>query len=117
MNTSEQRISAYTLRSLIRKMHSDRFPAMSPRMAALVGFIVGASFIEPPIADLRVSTAGTVLARIEGESVAKHVIGEYGDLLCAWHALVSAAGLSKEEFVAVECLFAQRVGFFGPTVA
>lgn len=52
---------------LAEKLHPDRFTEMSPRMAAVVGYILQERFTEPAIAELVVTSDGFVLARMEGE--------------------------------------------------
>jgi hypothetical protein len=86
-------------------------------MSAMVGYVLGARFVEPSIAEIAVTSDGVVLARAEGEASAKRFIGNYNDLLRNWLALVAIAGLSQREFMEAQCLFASKVGFFSPPSA
>lgn len=86
-------------------------------MAAVVGYVLGADFVDPAIAEISVKTDGSVLARVSGHGDAKHVIGTYPRLLRDWLQLVAAAGLSKHEFMEVQALFASRIGFCGRATA
>ena len=47
------------------KLHPDRFSAMSGKMAAIVGYILGESWTEPEIAALSVTSDGFVLTDAE----------------------------------------------------
>jgi hypothetical protein len=117
MNTTQQPISAYTLKALVQKLRPSRFPGMSGVMAAIVGFVLGARFCDPSIAEIAVTSDGRVLARAEGEHGANRFIGNYVDLLRNWLSLVAAAGLSQREFIEAQSLFAAKIGFFGPPSA
>ena len=114
MNTPQQYIPAYTLKALVQKLKPSRFPGMSGVMAAMVGYVLGARFVDPCIAEIVVTSDGFVLARADGEPSAKPFIGRYDDLLKNWLSLVATARLNQREFMEAQCLFAARVGFFGP---
>jgi hypothetical protein len=116
MNTPQKAISAYLLKTLVDKLRPERFPGMPSASAALVGFVLGARFCDPYIAEVAVTSRGLVLARAH-EAAAKHALGSYADVLRNWLRLVSAAGLSQREFIEAQCLFASKIEFFGPTSA
>ena len=116
MNTKQQP-TAYILKSLVEKLRPSRFPGMSGKMAAVVGYVLGANFVDPAITDISVTSDGFVLARAQGDVGANRFIGNYADLLRNWLRLVGAAGLSKREFMEAQGLFAARVGFFGRATA
>jgi hypothetical protein len=116
MNTPQQARHSLHYR-LIQKLDPSRFPRMSGVMAALVGFVLDTAFVEPRIAEIFVSQDGVVLARPEGEPGASHFLGNYVDVLRNWLSLIAAAGLSQRELIEAQCLFAAKVGFFGPTSA
>jgi hypothetical protein len=109
-------ISAYILKSLIEKLRPGRFPGMPVEFASFVGFVLGARFSDTGIAEILVSD-GRVFARVEGESEPTYLLGHYPDVLRAWLRFVAAAGLNNQEFYEVQCLFALKVGFYGPTNA
>jgi hypothetical protein len=58
-----------------------------------------------------------VLARSDVDAEAKRVLGSYSDVLHNWIRLVSRAGLTPDEFMAAQSLFAEKVGFVGATNA
>jgi len=49
---------------------------MSGRMAAIVGYILGERWTDPPIAELTVTSDGYLLARLVGDVGANEFIGE-----------------------------------------
>jgi hypothetical protein len=116
MNTPQQARASLQY-GLVQKLDPCRFPRMSGVMAGLVGFVLDTTFVEPRIAEIFVSQDGIVLARPEGDSGASHFLGSYNDVLRNWLRLIAAAGLSQREFIEAHCLFAAKVGFFGPTSA
>jgi hypothetical protein len=59
--------------SVANKLHPDRFPAMSGKMAAIVGYILGESWTEPDISALSVTSDGFVTTEAE-------FLGEAADL-------------------------------------
>ena len=103
--------------TLIQKQDPIRFPRISGVMAAVVGYIVGTTYIEPTIAEVSVTSDGFVLARPEGDVGAPHFLGRYADLLRNWLRLLATAGLSTPEFIEAQALFAAKVGFFGRPTA
>ncbi len=60
MTTTQQPISAYSLKSLVEKLRPGRFPGMSAEMAALVGYVLGARFAEPSIKEIAITSDGSV---------------------------------------------------------
>lgn len=70
-----------TLRSsLIQKLDPARFPGMSGKMAAVVGYILEAPFSEPSIAELTVTPDGYVVAKAGEELGHDEFFGERTDL-------------------------------------
>ena len=67
--------------ALIAKLRPDRFTAMSGKMAAIVGCILGERFSEPTISELVVTADGIVLAQTEGDVGANEIIGTEVDLI------------------------------------
>jgi hypothetical protein len=112
-----QSISAYLLKDLVRKLDPSRFPGMPPILAALTGFILGAEFFCPRIIEVVITDTGTVLAGVNGDAIEGRVIGSYSDVMRNWMRFISQAGITLQEFMAVQCLFAEKVGFFGPANA
>jgi hypothetical protein len=117
MNTPQQLKKHNPRYTLIQKLDPIRFPQMSGVMAALVGYVVGATFIEPTIAEIAVTSDGFVLARPEGHVGAAQFLGRYADLLRKWLRLIAAARLTNAEFMEAQALFAAKIGFFGQATA
>jgi len=92
MTILAQQISAYVLKDLIRKLSPERFPGMPPILVALTGFILGARFGRPFIIAVVVTDSGIVLARANGDTDARCVLGSYSDVLRNWMRLISTAG-------------------------
>jgi hypothetical protein len=99
--------------TLVQKLDPVNFPRMSGLMAAIVGYVLGVTFIEPRIVEIAVTTDGFVLARPEGDLGSPHYLGRYADLLRGWSRLVRASGLTQSERIEAECLFASKIGYFG----
>jgi len=103
---------------LRRKLNPARFTRMSGKMAAMVGYIVGAEhWGNPPIREMIVTSDRFVLGRIGEQIGFDTFFGSYADLVRNWLSLLSAADLSSAEFWEAECLFAERVGFYGRSIA
>ena len=100
-------------RTLAAKLHPDRFTEMSPRMAAIVGYIVDERFSEPAIAEMVVTSDGFVLARMEGEVGTDEMIGSEADLDRNLLALIEAAGLTDEEVREFGLLQRERIVRWG----
>jgi hypothetical protein len=115
--TPTQAVSAYVLRDLVRKLNPSRFPELPPLLAALTGFVLGAEFLTSRIIAVEITAIGTVLAQVDGDAFERRVLGRYPDVLRSWLRLISRAGLSPREFVEVQYLFAEKIGFPGPTNA
>lgn len=60
--------------TLIDKLNPSRFPGMSPFMAAVVGYVLGESFTDPQIAEMRVREAFP--PRIQGADEGDDAKGE-----------------------------------------
>ena len=83
--------------TLTAKLHPKRFPNMSGKMAAIVGYILSRRWTRPRIAELVVTSDGWVLARNAGQVVFDTIVGTAEDLERNWNNLMRAAGLSSEE--------------------
>ena len=117
MNAPQQSDSPHLNSALAEKLHPNRFPRMSGVMAAVVGFVVGARFSNPSIVEIVVTSDGFVLARVHGEIGANHFIGKHADLARNWFGLMTAAGLTTQEWIEAAALFASKIGYFGRTIA
>lgn len=72
------------------KLHPSRFTAMSPKMAAIVAFILGESWTEPDILSLSITSDGCVVSD-------RCFIGSMEDFSRNISALIQAAELTKDE--------------------
>lgn len=97
------------LMSLAEKLHPDRFSAMSGRMAAIVGHVIGEDWTEPRIGWLSVSSDGYI-------STEDTLIGEAADLDRNILSLLSTAGLTPEERDEFEALYRQNVDDWRPVI-
>jgi hypothetical protein len=83
--------------TLAEKLHPRRFPNMSGKMAAVVGYILGEEWSEPCIVELVITSDGWLLARDAGHVGFDRFIGAAIDLERNWNDLLSAAGLTGDE--------------------
>jgi hypothetical protein len=83
--------------TLSDRLHPKRFPGMSGRMAAIVGYILGERWSKPRIAELVVTSDGWVLARNAGQVWFGTIIGTAADLERNWSNLLRAAELTPGE--------------------
>lgn len=98
------------------KLHPSRFPRLTGTMAAIVGFVLDAPYVDPQITQLMVTPDQFVLARVQGETE-NRFLGTYRDLLRNYFGVQDAARLSDPERMIMDELFAAKVGFYGPTTA
>jgi hypothetical protein len=117
MSAATQRIPVYVLEDLVWKLNPKRFPGIPPTLVALTGFVLGAAFFTSDIRAVVIIHTGIVLARVDGNTDESRVLGSYSNLLRNWIRLISRAGLSPHEFMEVQVLSAEKVGFLGPTNA
>jgi hypothetical protein len=115
VNTIQREVPVRT--SLTSKLNPLRFPRITPLMAAIVGHLLDIFVVNPPIAEIVVTSDGFVLARAYGETGANHFIGNYDDLIRNWYGLLDAAGLTMFERGEADLLFAAKIGYFGRTSA
>jgi hypothetical protein len=83
--------------TLVDRLHPRRFPGMSGRMAAIVGYILGRRWTRPCIVELVITSDGWVLARNDGRIGFDTIVGTAADLERNWNNLLRAAGLTSEE--------------------
>lgn len=87
---------------LITKLHPRRFPGMSPKMAAIVAYVLGKEWTTPSIAWLSVTSDGLVMSD-------SHFIGHAGDLDRNVVNLLAVAGLTAEERAEWDRLYRLKV--------
>ena len=117
MKTSQQLHRYRLIKSVTEKLHPKRFPKMSGRMAAVVAFLIDQQVTRPTIIEIVVTSDRFVLAGLDDEVGANHLIGTYADLVRNWRALLAVARLNKQEHIAAETIFASKVGYVGRTDA
>jgi hypothetical protein len=76
--------------SLIQKLHPSNFTAMSPKMAAIVAYILGVKWTDPELRSLAITSDGYVVS----DSL---FIGSVDDLERNINELLNVAGLTEEE--------------------
>jgi len=96
--------------TLATKLHPDRFSAMSGKMAAIVGYILGESWTEPEIAALSVTSDGYVLTDAE-------FFGEAADLDRNLLNLLVAAETTVDERTEFERCYRERVDDWRPVLS
>jgi hypothetical protein len=82
---------------LARKLNPNRFTAMSGKMAAIVGYLIGERFTNPGIRELIITSDGTVLAVRSNDVGANDTIGDVRDLDRNLSRLIKAAELTPVE--------------------
>lgn len=98
------------MRSLAEKLHPDHFSAMSGKMAAIIGYVLGESWTEPEIKAMSVTSDGYVTSESE-------FLGEAADLDRNILNLLVAADLSDEERSEFERLYRDRVDDWRPVLS
>lgn len=86
-------MSTITTPTLAQKLNPRRFPGMSGKMAAIVGYILGEKFTTPSFSDMIIS-GGAVLAMKTGDIGYNEFIGASADLFDNLNRLMDAAGLT-----------------------
>lgn len=93
--------------SIAEKLHPDRFTAMSPKMTAIVAYVLGEHWTEPEIRWMSVSSDGYVTTDSD-------FIGDASDLNRNLRKLLIAAQLSPDEREEFARLFRERVDDYRP---
>lgn len=99
------------------KLHPCNFRIISGKMVAIVAYILGAEFADPPIVGVTIDENGLVLARTARHRDHTDMIGSHADLERSWHSLLDAARLTSQERMDAEVLYATRIGFCGTAMA
>ena len=90
---------------LKQKLHPKRFPGMSSKMAAIVGYILGEDFTSPKISEMIITSDDCVLARLAGDYGFNEFIGSGSDLRNNWYNLLRVSGLTPDEEKEAELRF------------
>jgi hypothetical protein len=91
---------------LIRKLHPRQFTAMSSKMTALVGCILGQAWTTPRLIGMTITSDGFVLGMWQGDIGFNDFIGASADLYRNWTAFLDAAELTSTERKQADQLFA-----------
>ena len=97
------------METLAAKLRPSRFPGMSPFMAAIIGYVLGESFTDPQIAEIKVSENENLVYIRQGGAVGFDGIQSLDDLRENWNRLMDAAGLTPEERARAVELFRKKV--------
>jgi len=98
-----------------RALNSNRFPAMSIKMKAVVGFIIEERYATPSIDQMMVTSDGIIMARVTGDIGYNHIIGSVSDFKRNWDKLIHNPnlGLSAEEVKHLEVLPSVSIRNYG----
>lgn len=85
--------------TLAQKLDPSRFPNMSSKMAAIVGFFMGKEYTTPAIEALCVTSDGYCLAQQAGDIGFNSFLGEFSEVERNWRKLVTITevGLTEQE--------------------
>ena len=76
-----------------RALHPNRFPGMSTKMMAIVGFIIGGNFTTPAIEQMIVTSDGILMARVSGDIGYNDILGSVDDFKQNWDRLIHLPNL------------------------
>lgn len=83
--------------TLANKLNPNGFTAMSGKMAAILGYVLGETWSEPEIRELHVTVDGFLLARRNGDVGCNDFIGGLGDWNTNLQRLFEVAEVTTEE--------------------
>jgi hypothetical protein len=85
--------------SVAAKVHPQRFPNMSGKMAAILGHLLNQTWTDPAMVELVITSDGFLLGRHEGEITCKRLLGAESALRDNLKTLIQIAdvGLTGEE--------------------
>lgn len=95
---------------LALKIHPLFFKGISPKMAAIVGYIIGIEGLTNPwITEMVVTGDGRVLVSTNRDPGHNNMLGTYEELRTNWRGYLEAAGVTPEEEAVLEDAFRERV--------
>jgi hypothetical protein len=97
------------LECLTVKLHPNRFSDMSPKMASIVGYILGKEWVNPQVNGIMVTSDAFVLAQVRGDIGYNHFIGAESDLQANWNRLLLVSILTHDERTLANNLYARKV--------
>lgn len=95
--------------TLVKKLNPRRFPNMSGKMAAIVGFILGQVFTDPALAAMIITSDNHVMGQQVGDCGFNDYLGHVDDLTRNWKSLLSLAGLTPSELEEANLLFINKI--------
>ena len=97
------------MEQLKKKLAPSRFPAMSPFMAAITGYVPGESYTEPEIAEIAVSEQENLIYIRQSGASGFGGMESLQDLGNNWNRLIDVAGLTPDERREAVRLFNSKV--------
>ena len=99
------------LENLRETLNPEKFPNMSGKMRAIVGYLLGEQYTEPEIVEMCATFDNFVFARIDGDCGYNEFIGSYNDLERNWTNLISIEnlGLTPDEVAYCKQLLKTKV--------
>lgn len=95
-----------------KKLNPERFPGMSPKMVAIVTYVLGMKHLTlPHIVELTVTSDGFLLARNDGEIGFDNFLGTAEDYKANWEKLITIPemGLTPEEIAYVREMYREAI--------
>lgn len=98
-----------------RALHPKRFMSMSPKMGAIVGYIIEANYVTPKIVEMVVTSDGILMGRIEDDIGCNEILGYVDEFKRNWNTLihVPGLGLSSDEVKYLEVLPSVMIRNYG----
>jgi hypothetical protein len=96
-------------------LNPSRFPGMSTKMMAIVGYIIEGRFTSPAIEEMVVTSDGILLARVSGDVGCNDMLGSVSDFKRNWDKLIHlpTLGLSGAEISYLEVLPSVMIRNYG----
>ena len=79
------------------KLHPSRFPNITPKLVALLGWLLKKEFTDPAISALYVTSDGFFLAQNKGDIGFNNFMGDVKDLERNMKGICQVAGLTEDE--------------------
>lgn len=92
------------------KLNPKRYPNMSPKMAAILGYLIEKEYTTPLIVRVQITTDKSVYVRTENEPHKDLLLGDVYSLKDNFRRLFKTAGVSEDENYELEILFKNRFG-------
>jgi hypothetical protein len=96
-------------------LHPSRFPGMSIKMRAIVGFMIGAKYTTPAIEQMIVTSDGILMARVTGDIGYNDILGNVNEFKQNWDRLIHYPnlGLTSDEIEYLEELPSVSIRNYG----